>query len=253
MTEKDRSRIAYKIGYARRHPDRIVPYARRLARDTWLHVRTRDHASYYRHVMRSDTARSHEAAVGGRTHVWWLKIGQMQFDYLVGHGLKPTDRMLEIGCGDLRAGRLFIDYLDAGNYYGIDISPDILLAAAGTLSQAGLQGKLPHLSLVRDLTFAFLPSGHFTVIHAHSVFSHSPIGVIDECLAHVGRVMAPGAFFDFTFDRTEGKEHHVLHEDFYYRTQSLIELAATHGLTAQFMADWEALPHRQSKIRVSRP
>src|SRR6266540_1001521 len=223
MTEKDRSRIAYKIGYARRHPDRIVPYARRLARDTWLHVRTRDHASYYRHVMRSDTARSHEAAVGSRTHAWWLKIGQMQFDYL-----------------------------DAGNYYGIDISPDILLAAAGTLSQAGLQGKLPHLSLVRDLTFAFLPSGHFTVIHAHSVFSHSPIGVIDECLAHVGRVMAPGAFFDFTFDRTEGKEHHVLHEDFYYRTQSLIELAATHGLTAQFMADWEALPHRQSKIRVSR-
>ena len=37
--------------------------------------------------------------------------------------------MLEIGCGNLRAGRLFIDYLDAGNYYGIDISPDILLAA----------------------------------------------------------------------------------------------------------------------------
>ena len=32
-------------------------------------------------------------------------------------------RMLEIGCGNLRAGRLFIDYLDAGDYYGIDISP----------------------------------------------------------------------------------------------------------------------------------
>ena len=37
--------------------------------------------------------------------------------------------MLEIGCGNLRAGHLFIGYLDAGNYYGIDISPDILLAA----------------------------------------------------------------------------------------------------------------------------
>ena len=38
-------------------------------------------------------------------------------------------RMLEIGCGNLRAGRLFIDHLDAGDYYGTDISPDILLAA----------------------------------------------------------------------------------------------------------------------------
>ncbi len=234
-----------------RHPDRIAGYARRLARDTWLRVSTDDHASYYRAVMRSDTARSHEAAVGGRTHEWWLKIGQMQFDYLVRHGLKPTDRMLEIGCGDLRAGRLFIDYLDAGNYYGIDISPDILIAAQNTLSEKGLQHKVPHLTLVRDLTLAFLPPAYFNVVHAHSVFSHSPIGVIDECLANVGRVMAPDAMFDFTFDRTDGTEHHVLREDFYYRTQTLTDLAATHGLTAKFMDDWEELPHKQSKIRVT--
>ena len=139
-----------------------------------------------------------------------------------------------------------------GNYYGIDISPDVLLAAQRTLSQAGLQPKLPHLTLVRDLTFAFLPAGHFTVVHAHSVFSHSPISVIGECLAHVGRVMAPGAFFDFTFDRTDGKEHHVLHEDFYYRTQTLIDLAARHRLAARFMTDWEETSHTQSKIRVTR-
>ncbi len=251
MAERDRSRISYKLAYATRHPDRIVPYARRLARDTWLRVRTGDHASYYRAVMRSDTARSHEAAVGGRTHDWWLRMGQMQFDYLVTHGLKPADRMLEIGCGDLRAGRLFIDYLDAGNYYGIDISPDILLAAQTTLAEAGLQDKLPHLALVRDLKLAFLPAAYFDVVHAHSVFSHSPIGVIDECLANVGRVMTPAGLFDFTFDRTEGAEHHVLREDFYYRTQTLTDLAASHGLTATFMADWEDLPHRQSKIRVT--
>ena len=36
----------------------------------------------------------------------------MQFDYLVKHGLRPADRILEIGCGNLRAGRLLIDYLD---------------------------------------------------------------------------------------------------------------------------------------------
>ena len=65
--------------------------------------------------------------------------------------------------------------------------------------------------------------------------------------------MVPGGFFDFTFDRTEGAEHQVLREDFYYRTQTLLDLATRHGLTAEFSEDWERLPHDQSKIRVTRP
>jgi len=251
VTAKDRSRLLFKIRYAVEHPDHIAGYARRRCRDTWLRLQSRDHLSYYRAVMASDSARSHDGAVGSRTHDSWIKIGQMQFDYLIGHGLKPGDRMLEIGCGNLRAGRLFIDYLDAGNYYGIDISPDILLAAADTVEEHGLQRKLPHLTLVRDMSLGFLPDGHFTVVHAHSVFSHSPIEVIDECLRTVRRVMAPDGFFDFTFDRTEGAEHHVLREDFYYRTETLIALAARNCLQARFMADWELLPHEQSKLRVT--
>jgi SAM-dependent methyltransferase len=252
MHPNDRSRLTFMIRYAARHPERIVPHVRRLARDAALRLKNRDHVSYYRAVMKSDAARSDEGAVGSHTHESWLKIGQMQFDYLVSHGLKPGMRMLEIGCGNLRAGRLFIDHLDAGDYYGIDISPDILLAAQRTLAEVGLQDKLPHLTLVKDLKLAFLPSGHFDVVHAHSVFSHSPIEIIEECLAHIGRVMKPDGFFDFTFDRTEGAEHQVLREDFYYRTETLVALADRYGLTGQFMTDWEELPHQQSKLRITR-
>jgi SAM-dependent methyltransferase len=228
-----------------------MPYARRRGRDAWLSLRTSDHVSYYRAVMRSDASRSHEGAVGSKTRGSWLKIGQLQFDYLLRHGLKPGARMLEIGCGNLRAGRLFIDHLDTGNYYGIDISPEILLAAQDTVTEFGLQGKLPHLTLVRDLRLEFMPPGQFDIVHAHSVFSHCPVTVIDECLANIGRIMAPDGFFDFTFDRTSGQEHQVLREDFYYRTETLVALAASHGLTARFMDDWEALGHPQSKMRVT--
>ena len=253
MHAKDRSRLTYKITYALQHPDKVAGYVRRRARDAWLTLHTRDHVAYYRAVMRSDAARSREGAVGSKTHESWLQIGQLQFDYLIGHGLKPQMRMLEIGCGNLRAGRLFIDYLHSGNYYGLDISPDILLGAQQVVVDYGLQAKLPHLALVRDLKLEFLPDGQFDAVHAHSVFSHSPLEVIDECLAHVGRIMVPGGFFDFTFDRTEGAEHQVLREDFYYRTQTLTDLARAHGLEANFMDDWELLPHDQSKIRVTRP
>jgi len=252
----NRARLGHKARYALQHPQRVLPYLRRAGRDGWLRLRHRgNHVAYYRAVMASDIARSPEAAVGGGgepSYDRWLLIGQLQFDYLVQHGLTPQDRMLEIGCGNLRAGWRFIQYLEPGHYFGIDISPDILIEAKKTLVRYGLQEKVPHLTPVDNLTLDFLPDASFTVVHAHSVFSHSPLEVIDECLSHVGRVLAPGGFFDFTFDRTEGSEHQVLREDFYYRTETLIRLAEKHGLVARFMDDWEQKWH-QSKLRITHP
>ncbi|WP_046469201.1 class I SAM-dependent methyltransferase [Allosalinactinospora lopnorensis] len=247
----NRSTLTHRLRYAMRYPGRVPGYLRRAGRDAWLWFRSPDHVSYYRAVMRSDTAKNPEAAVGSKSHDRWLALGAMQFDYLVGHGLAPEDRMLEIGCGNLRAGWRFIEYLDTGNYYGIDISPDILFAAQDTIVRHKLREKTPQLTPVRDLTFAFLPDAYFRVVHAHSVFSHSPLSVIDECLAHVGRIMTPDGWFDFTYDRTDREEHHVLREDFYYRTETLVALAEKHGLKARAMDDWERLPHGQSKIRVT--
>jgi hypothetical protein len=115
-----------------------------------------------------------------------------------------------------------------------------------------LAEKLPHLTLVKDMHFGFLPDAEFDVVHAHSVFSHSPLAVIEECFANIGRIMKPDAFFDFTFNRTEGKEFDRLREDFYFRTETLTAAAERQGLKAQFMDDWEELGHIQSTIRVTR-
>ncbi|WP_371785027.1 class I SAM-dependent methyltransferase [Streptosporangium subroseum] len=251
MHSHNRASIGHQIKYALRRPQRIPGHVRRLGRNTWLRLSTRDHVDYYRAVMKSDVSRGPERAAGSKSHGRWLALGQMQFDYLARHGLKPEHRMLDIGCGNLRAGRLFIDYLDTGNYYGVDISPDLLMAAQKTLVDHGLRDKLPHLMPVKDLRFAALPDEMFDVVHAHSVFSHFPINVIEECFQHIGRIMKPGGWFDFTFDRTEGKEHQVLREDFYYRTETLMALADKHGLRGTFMDDWERLRHRQSKIRIT--
>lgn len=102
-TRRNRASLAYKIRYAARNPDKIRSYLSRVARDLKFRVSSRNHIAYYRAVMKSDTARDPEAAVGSRSHERWLALGQMQFDYLLKHGLKPDDRILEIGCGNLRA------------------------------------------------------------------------------------------------------------------------------------------------------
>jgi len=176
----------------------------------------------------------------------------MQFDYLIGQGLQPGDRMLEIGCGSLSAGHLFIDYLSTGNYYGIDISPDKLIAAQRIITEFGLQAKLPHLTLVAPFDLKFLPASKFTVIQAHNVFARAPVEAIGAYLAQVRRVMTNDAIFDFTFDRADGAEHQAQRTDFHHRADTLISLAGSRGLDAELMKDWDELGHPHSKLRLTR-
>jgi len=126
----------------------------------------------------------------------------------------------------------------------------VLAAARETLEREDIVDRKPQLFLVSDLKFAELPAHHFDVVHAHSVFSHSPLPVIEEAFRHLPRILRPNGFFDFTFNRTDGRERNFMHEDFYYRSETLIELANRCGLDARYMTDWEALNHRQQKIRV---
>lgn len=250
MATTQRDRIVHQLRYALAHPDRVVPHVRRLVRNVGLGMRHRDHVGFYRQVMRHNVAADPDLAVGSGSRKRWLELGRDQFDYLVASGLRPEHRLLEIGCGNLRGGWRFIDHLEPGNYTGVDISPDVLFAAQDTLVEFSLQDKQPRLTPVRDLKLDWLPDAAFDVVHAHSVFSHCPVDVIEECFAHIGRVMAPDAFFDFTFNATESREHQVLREDYYYRPEHLAALAGRYGFTAEPRDDWDA--NAQAKMRLRR-
>jgi SAM-dependent methyltransferase len=241
------ARVIREPAYARRQFHRV-------SRDVRLRLKHRgDHVAYYRAVMQDAIARGETTAVAAdRSSARWRKRGRRQFDYLVANGLLPEYRMLDIGCGNLRAGRRFINYLDAGNYWGIDISPDSIAGAREVVRDEGLTDKAPRLLVVSNLSFDFADDAFFDVVHANSVFSHSPLPVVEQCFAHVGRILTSTGFFDFTFNRTEGRERSTLGEDYYYRSATLIDAAQRHGLRAEFLDDWEELRPIQSKIRVRR-
>jgi SAM-dependent methyltransferase len=242
---------AAQVGFALRRRGRDGAIGIEPADDGAIGIEPADDVRYDEAVPAAEFEREPEAAAF-QTREAWLEQGRMLFDYLISHGLQPGDRMLEIGCGDLAAGHLFIDYLSAGNYYGIDFSPESLIGALQTVAEFGLQAKLPHLTLAGDLRLAFLPGSRFTVVQAHGVFARSPLEAIGECLTHVGRVMTRDAIFDFTFDRTEGVEHRLPPGDFYYRTGTLIALAGSRGLDAEVMKDWGRLGNPETKIRLTR-
>jgi ubiquinone/menaquinone biosynthesis C-methylase UbiE len=227
----------------------VLPYFRRSVRNRFLASGVKDHVAFYRRVMSADAAGNPGAAIGSPDPESWLAIGQLQFEYLVRHGLTPSSRVLEIGCGNLRAGWRLINHLEPGNYVGLDISPDILLAAQTVIIERDLRDKVPYLYLVGNLRLDFLPEDSYDVVHAHSVFTHSPIETITECLDYVWRVLRPDGFFDFTYFATQNDPYDRHCEDFYYRTEQLVTLARERGYSVEVMDDWT---YSQPKLRLRR-
>lgn len=135
----------------------------------------------------------HRGAIGGL----WDQIGQLQFAYLRGQGLLPDMRLLDLGCGCLRGGVHFIRYLNAGNYYGIDLSQQLLDAGYDIeLKREGLQERMPRQNLRQSGGFEAAPFGvSFDAALAVSVFTHLPLNHIRLCLARLAGTMEPGACF----------------------------------------------------------
>ena len=82
-------------------------------------------------------------------------IGQLQFNFMVSAGLEPRHAMLDVGCGTLRGGRHFIDYLDTGRYTGIDISPKAIEFGHTLVAEEGLAEKRPRLLLNEEKRLDF--------------------------------------------------------------------------------------------------
>lgn len=134
---------------------------------------------------------AHRSRVGGK----WDEMGELQLQFMVARGLRPEHRLLDVGCGSLRAGIRFVDYLEPGNYYGIDINETLLDAGYERELAPELQPKLPRENLRATERFESDFGVPFDFAIAQSLFTHISLNQIRLCLYRVAKVMPPGGRF----------------------------------------------------------
>jgi len=166
-------------------------------------------------------------------------ISAHQFCVLINEGLREWHKMLDIGCGSLRGGRLFIPYLQPGNYYGIEPNED--LVRDGIALEIGND-----IYRVKSPTFYYSDQFDFSMhqwcntsstimfdfILAQSIFSHSTQSQAKQCISEAARVLTSGGKLLATFVKGScNSENREWSRPIVYRTSSFFQsLAREHNL-----------------------
>lgn len=125
-------------------------------------------------------------------------MGGTQFALLFGLGLREEHKVLDVGCGSLRAGRLLLQFLLPGRYFGIE--PNSWLWQQSLATEIGediVRIKAPRFS--DDDAFTFTEFGEtFDFIVAQSIFSHTGGDILDRPMEQARMSLNPGGQFLFT-------------------------------------------------------
>jgi SAM-dependent methyltransferase len=120
-------------------------------------------------------------------------------------GLRPEDRVLDIGCGIGRMARVLVPVLEPphGSYDGFDVSRDAIQWCQKRYAATAAPFRFTHVDLhhpeynprgggdAQRLRFPY-PEASFDLAIATSVFTHLLDGAVANYLAEAGRLLAPG-------------------------------------------------------------
>lgn len=184
-------------------------------------------------------------------------MGATQFRLLCALGLRSRHRVLDLGCGSLRAGRLLIPYLDAGCYFGIEPNAWLIDEAIGQeLGNDLIAIKKPRFD--RNADFRTDVFGEtFDFIVAQSIFSHAGADLISTALGNARRSLRPDGLMAATFieeNQDFAGRGWIYPECVAYRPNTILSFAANAALAAVRLPwyhprqAWYLLAHRPARL-----
>lgn len=118
-------------------------------------------------------------------------VAAMTFSLLVALGCRQQHKVLDIGCGSLRVGRLLIPYLNKRGYAGIE--PNEWLVKEGIEREIGedqVRIKEPRFHFSDNAAALIKDQTEYDFVIAQSIFSHCGIDLLEAWLAQFAQLIA---------------------------------------------------------------
>jgi pentatricopeptide repeat protein len=163
-----------------------------------------------------------------------LKAGRSEtalrtFRELKEQGISPGDTVVDYGCGTLRVGRSFIEFLEPDRYIGMDIDQRILDAGLRSLPAELLAAKRPVLEVISFESLARVAARRPKWVFAKGVLQHVPPKEVGEFFANVSQLVHAGAVA-FIFARCAEESTAVSSKTWLHDLDQLQAAAARHGM-----------------------
>lgn len=193
-------------------------------------------------------------------------------------GLRPTDRVLDVGCGSGRITLGLVDYLGGGgSYEGLDVLPGEIRWCQQHITRHHPEFRFQVADIANqhynpagtqtagDYHFPY-PDASFDFVYLVSVFSHMLPDGVDHYLAEITRVLRPGgrcaityyllndtvdpqkASIDFPYERTGYRAHNAEDDTWAvaYEEANIRHLYDKHGLRIKEPIAYGAWTGRES-------
>ena len=144
---------------------------------------------------RSERIRTAEGAFLGGPYKDFERVGRHVFEVRLEEDLRPSSRVLDVGCGALRVGYWLMRFLDPGCYFGLEPNRDMLnLGLSKLVEPEVIERAGAHFAHNDDFDFSVLGE-RFDFVLARSIWTHSSKAQIRTMLSSFARTGAPGGVF----------------------------------------------------------
>ena len=147
---------------------------------------------------------------GPREPRLFLEGGRNQLIVLLSRGLRPDSKVLDVGCGALRAGFWLVRLLNRDCYFGIEPAADVMQAGIDHfLDEQLIELKRPRFDTNPDFDFSVF-NEEFDYVLARSIWTHATkdqiITMLDGFVKHTaGR----GTFLTSYLPKARGREDYL--------------------------------------------
>jgi len=201
----------------------------------------------------------HRTASGGD----WEAEGAWIFDFLRRQGLRPSQYVLDVGCGSLAAAIHLLPYMEQSHYWGFEKNMELFVAGVQVeLPRAGVAPERGHFIVNDDFDLAEAPH-EFDFAIASALLRRLSLNTIARAFAAVIRKLSPAGRFYVTWTdvprdaafaprvSAKGEKTYPDREPYHYSFDMLARIAEIAGGRAERLPDSDH-PRGESIMEITR-